>query len=93
MDEFVFEWCRGDSEITATVPSSTNVKSKIKKLAEQYPDEVKIVHENSDGSIVAHLPVRYLSVRHPKQLSEESKRAMAERLQALRVETEVEDDE
>ena len=54
--------------------------SKIKKLAEKRPDEVEIVVENTDGSIVAHLPLSYIKISPPKKVSEEQKERM--RLQA-----------
>lgn len=53
--------------------------SRIKKLAEKYPDDVQITAENKDGSIVAHFPVKWVKINPPKQLSEETREMMAER--------------
>ena len=48
---------------TATVTfSQGRYISKIKKLLSQYPEDVKLVRENKDGSIVAHIPVSYIKI-------------------------------
>ena len=78
--ENVIEWIRGDKEVTVTFPSGSKFCNKVKKLAEQYPDEVKIVADNPDGSLVGHLPLSYIKVSHPKVLSDEQKIKAAERL-------------
>lgn len=82
--ECVIEWLRGDKEVTATFANNTKYCNKVKRLAEECPDEVKIVHENLDGSIVAHLPLSYIKVSRPKQVSEEFRIAAAERLAKVR---------
>lgn len=60
--------------------------SKIRKLAEKYPDECQIVAENDDGSIVAHFPVKWIHIsrREGRELTEEEKIASAERLRKYR---------
>lgn len=82
--ENVIEWMRGDKKVTITFAGGTRYNSKIRKLAEVYPDEVEIVAENQDGSIVAHIPLSYVKVSHPRVMSEESKAKAAERLKASR---------
>ena len=79
--ENVIEWIRGDKVVTVTFAGNTRYNSKVKKLAEQYPGEVEIIANNPDGSVVAHLPLSYIKVSHPKVLSEEQKLKAAERLQ------------
>lgn len=78
--ECVIEWLRGQKEVTVTFAGNTKYNSKVRKLAEQYPDEVKIISINCDNSIVAHLPLSYIKVSHPKVLSEEARIKAAERL-------------
>jgi hypothetical protein len=57
--------------------------TKIKKLAEKYPDECEIVAENKDGSIVAHFPVKWIHISNLKrEMSEEERKAMGERLRS-----------
>lgn len=82
--ENVIEWIRNDKTVTVTFANNTRFNTKVKKLADKYPDEVEIVKENHDGSIVAHLPLSYIKVSHPKIMSEENKIKAAERLNAIR---------
>lgn len=55
--------------------------SKVRELAEKFPDEVEIVAENEDGSIVAHMPVSalHLSIIR-KNITDEQRKAATERL-------------
>ena len=78
-NENVIEFLRGAT--TATVSfSQGRFISKIKKLAEKYPDEVEIVAENKDGSIVAHIPTHYIKISNlKKDLSEEEREALVSR--------------
>jgi predicted N-acetyltransferase YhbS len=56
----------------------------VRKLAEKYPDEVQIVAENEDGSIVAHIPVSYLKISRGKQdLTEEQREDKRNRAYAI----------
>ena len=75
MREFVIEWIKGDEYAGVTVPSGTALKSKLLRLAEQNPDEVKIMAENEDGSLFAHVPVNYIKISPPRKVSEEQKRS------------------
>lgn len=76
--ECVIEWLKGNKTATVTFPCANKYNTKVKKLAEQYPDEVKICHENKDGSIVAHIPVSYVKISHPKVYSEDARKRMSE---------------
>ena len=82
-----FNKCRDNGVECYTVDERVTVKfsqrkcvSKIKKLADKRPNDVEIVVENEDGSIVAHLPLSFIKISPPKQVSEEQKERM--RLQA-----------
>ena len=68
--ENVIEWINGDKEVTMTFSQKKYIR-KIKELAERYPDEVKIIDENSDGSIFARMP---LSAIHISLVHREDKR-------------------
>lgn len=57
--------------------------NKIKSLAELNPDEVKIIKENDDGSILAHTPPSYFKLSPPKKVSEAQKRKAAERFKKM----------
>ena len=67
MNEFAIEWVKGAEYAGVTVPSGTAIKSKLLRLAEEHPDEVKIMAENNDGSIFAHIPVRYIKNKSTKE--------------------------
>lgn len=82
--EFVIEWLRGETHAFITVPSSTALKSKIIDLAGKYPNEVEILKINPDGSMYSRVPVRYISVRHPKVMSAEARAKAAARLAKAR---------
>lgn len=76
--ENVIEFLRDAKTATVTFSQGRYI-SKIKKLAERFPDEVQIVHENKQ-SIVAHIPVKYIKInRADRELTDEQKKELAER--------------
>jgi hypothetical protein len=83
VNENVIEFLRNQETMTCTFSQGRFV-SKVKKLAEKYPDEVQIVVENKDGSIVAHIPVKYLHLsRHSRDLTEDEREELAERAREM----------
>lgn len=57
-------------EQTATVTfSQGRYKTKIRKLAAKRPEECQIMAENSDGSILAHIPVSWVKISPPRAVS------------------------
>lgn len=87
MNENVIEWITGEDVIAVTLSQKKYI-TKVKKLAQKYPDDVKILSENKDGSIFAHLPLKFLKlyVINGKELSEEEKEIRARRLRKKREE-------
>jgi hypothetical protein len=81
--ENVIEWIRNDKEVTVTLCGNSRYATKVRKLAEQYPDEVKIMHVNNDNSIVAHLPLSYIKISHPKKVSEKQIEVAKENMRKL----------
>lgn len=83
--ENVIEWLTGQDTISVTFSQKKYV-NKVKALAEKHPDLVQILHENDDGSIFAHLPLKSLklSVIIPRELSEDEKEIMTQRLAEAR---------
>ena len=80
------EWLTGD-RIGAVTFSQRRMVSKIEKYAEEYPDEIKIIKKNDDGSIYAHVPVSWFKFSPPRkgrEFSEEEKAVAAERLRIAR---------
>ncbi len=57
-------------------------KLRIQKLAEAYPDKVKILRkpEDNDGCIYATVPVKWVKIVSPRQVSPEAKAAATERI-------------
>lgn len=65
---------------TATVCfSQGRYVTRIRKLAESHPDECKILYTNSDGSIVAHIPTKWVKVSPPRKVSDEQREAASAR--------------
>ena len=74
---------------TATVCfSQGRFINKIKALKEKYPDDVNICVENEDGSIVAHIPTRWVKIAPPRQvdITEERKEELRQQLERARAE-------
>lgn len=84
--ECAIEWLKGDKVATVTFPGNNRYNSRVRKLAEDYPEDVKIRHENQDGSIVATIPVSFIKI-YPKskgrEMTDEEKEAARERMLKL----------
>lgn len=83
MNEFSIEWIKGAEYAGITVPSGTALKSKLLKLADKNPKDVKIIAVNKDGSLYAHMPISYVKISPPRQVSEEQKEAASERFRQM----------
>lgn len=77
MNENVIEFLRDQETATLTLCQGRYI-GKIRKLAEKYPDECKIIFENEDGSILAHIPVTWIKFNPPMNLTEEQREAKRE---------------
>lgn len=62
--------------------------TKVRKLKEQYPDQVRIIREpeENDGCIYCELPVEWFSIRVPRKLdlTDEQRKEMSERMKRIR---------
>ena len=83
--ENVIEWIENDKIATITLSQKRHI-TKIRKLAEEHPEEVQILHNNADGSICAHIPVSYIKFNKPQVVSEERKEKARELMNKLRSE-------
>ena len=85
VNENVIEFTRNQNRATVTFCQPRYV-TKIKKLAEQYPEECQITAENDDGSIVAHIPTKWVRIQpgHGREMTEEEKDILRERLENIR---------
>lgn len=82
-------WTDADGMVSVTAYQSKYM-NQIKKLAERYPDEVKILKQakENDGMMLAHLPKKFVKVsfgapRAKKEMTEEQKAAAAERMKKV----------
>ena len=82
--ENVIEWLKNSKVATVTLSQGKYI-TKIKKLAKQYPNEVEILKENADGSVLCHIPTSYIKINNPpkREYTEEERTAMAERLRKI----------
>ena len=51
MNEFAIGWIKGSSYAGVTSPSGSALKSKLLKMAEKNPDDIKVILVNEDGYI------------------------------------------
>lgn len=84
MRENCIEFIKDEPRMTLTLSQGRFI-TKVRELAEKYPDEVEIVAENKDGSIVAHAPVSALHLSIiKKNMTDEQRQAARERLAKAR---------
>jgi hypothetical protein len=76
--ENAIEFITNEKRATVTFTQG-RYKTRIRELAERFPEECEIVAENADGSMCAHIPVAWVRINPPAQLTEEQKEARAER--------------
>ena len=85
--ECAIEWIKNCRTATVTFPGGTKYNTKIKKLAEEHPEDVKIRVINPDGSLVATLPTSYIKIspkRSGREMTAEEKEAARQRLMNYR---------
>lgn len=83
VNENVIEFLRNQERATITLCQPRFI-TRIRKLAQEYPEECKIVVENQDGSIMAHIPTKWIKFNPSLQLTEERRKEMAERMRSVR---------
>ena len=80
--ENVIEFIRDENVATVTFTQG-RYRSRIKTLAEKYPEECEVVAENPDGSICAHIPVKWIRINPGRDLTEEQREEIAKRLHGI----------
>lgn len=70
--ENVIEWVKDGDQATLSLSQRRTI-SRVKQLAEQYPDQCQILAENKDGSLYAHLPVSWIRINPGMELTEEQR--------------------
>ena len=85
--ENVLEFISGTRTATVTFTNQKHI-NRIKKLYEERKDDFKYFHENTDGSICAKIPLKWIKIsptkRNSRIYTEEEKRKIAERLKNSR---------
>lgn len=80
--ENVIEWLTGDRRAVLTL-SQTKYINRIRKLCDKHPDDV-ILLENDDGSVYASIPLAWVKLASPRQISDEQRAALKERMASLK---------
>lgn len=75
--ENVIEFSKGQDNATVTL-SQGRYKTRIRKLAKKYPEYCRIIAENKDGSLCAHIPTAWIRINPVRQLTEEQKAKQAD---------------
>ncbi len=70
--ENVIEWQKGQQRATVTL-SQQRVISRVEKLAEEHPGQCEIVAKHGDGTLCAHIPVAWIRINPPRELTEEER--------------------
>ena len=85
-NECVIEWIPGRDYVGLTAKNGSAWKNRCEELEKEFPEDVKIIARNNDGSIIAHLPYSYIKINPPRKYSDEAKEKAAERLNKMRAE-------
>lgn len=81
--ENVIEWVKDGKRATLSLSQRRTI-TRIKKLAEKYPDKCQILAENKDGSLYAHIPTEWVKINPGRELDDEQKEELAERMKRNR---------
>lgn len=85
--ENVVEFISGTRTATVTFTNQKHI-NRIKKLYEERKDDFKYFHENTDGSVCAKLPLKWIKInpgsKTGRVMTEEQKEAARIRLQKAR---------
>lgn len=76
-----------DGQKTAAVTlHDRRLRNRVLRLAEQHPDEVAVIcrPEENNGFLFVHIPLKWLRIQPPKQMSEEQREKAKERLARAR---------
>lgn len=77
--ENTIEFTTGSKRATVAF-SQGRYKTRIKQLAKGHPEECEIIAENQDGSLCAHIPVKWIRINPGNEISAEHKDKLRENL-------------
>lgn len=75
----VIEFLKDNERATVSF-SQGRYKTRIRTLAKQRPEACQIVAENKDGSLCAHIPTSWVKIIPTRELSDEQRQEIGERL-------------
>lgn len=76
--ENVFEFLNNQGKATVTLCQGRYI-SKIKELAEKYPDECDYIM-NKDGTLCGHIPTKWIKISaNKRELTDEQRNELSER--------------
>lgn len=59
--ENVIDWIKDNPMATVSF-TQVRMKTRIRKLAKEKPEECQIIAENADGSLCAHVPTKWIKI-------------------------------
>ena len=80
--ENVIEWIRDENQASLTLTQG-RFKSRIEKLAVERPGKCEILARNKDGGISAHVPVSWVKISPPREVSEEQRIQAKKRMEDM----------
>lgn len=86
--ENVIEWLRDEKTAALTITQG-RVKSKVERLAKARPEECEILARNEDGSMFARVPVGWVKISPPREVSEEQRQQAKERMEAMHADSQI----
>lgn len=82
MKENVIEWYNDAPRATVTL-NQRRLINKVKKMKQQYPSECDLL-ENPDGSVLAHVPTKWIKISRPRAMTDEQREAARQRMKDMR---------
>lgn len=82
-NENVIEWLTNQKEAGLTLNQPKYI-NRIRSIAKNHP-EVRIIAENEDGSLYCKVPLSYIKISPPREMTDEQRKAASERLKKNRV--------
>lgn len=82
--ENVIYWKDGDKFVTVNVSANSRYASRIRDLAEKYPEEARVFSDQKSGYLVGVIPVKAVKlniVHAAREMSEEEREAVRQRLE------------
>lgn len=83
--ETVYDHTSGDETFTITANDQWSI-TMVRRLAQKYPDDVKILARNEDGSLLAEAPKSWMRIipRRKVNLTEERRKELSDKMRELR---------